>query len=214
MNPKAGKIFCDDTKRYRKIDDEATKNYEYTGNTRKVGSVRCAEFKCGNETFFQPWSSDANLRKKGEQNVSSKLNTRQVRAIVRAFFFKDKDITQISLARKFAEKYDVTPETIIEIAKGRAWKHVTIGYLVQLRAGNDVVENCVAATNKPKKAHKLSGSIAKFIVRDYMIHKLPVKVLAKKFCVSERSIQRILKGEAWREYTVPAIAEFSKWVLK
>lgn len=209
MNPKAGKIFCADTKRYRILSNKDVKNYEYTGRTQKVGSVSCAEFRCDGKTFLQPWG-DIHLRKPGESNISAKLTTKQVRSIVREVYTKtDKQVTFVSLA----QKYGVNPKTIAGIAHGRAWRHVTVPYIKQLKAGNvEVVESCISATNKQtKKFHKLNGSIAKFIVRDHFVNKLTVKVLAKKFCVSERSIQRILKGEAWKEYTVPAITEFSKW---
>lgn len=205
MNPLPGKIFCKETKRFRKVDRKKAKQYKYTGVTEKIGSVRCAQFECNGELFLQPWN-EAKLRKPGESNISAKLTTKQVRAIVRSALLNK---TQ---TKTLAERYDVNPSTIRDIVSGRSWRHVTIGYIKQIRAGNvDVVERCVEASNKKKSPHKLSPSMAKFIVRDHFINKVAVKDLAKKFCVSIRSIQRIIKGDAWKEVTVPAIAEFSKW---
>jgi len=205
MNPMPGKIFCKDTKKYRTVDRSKAKNYKYTGVTEKIGSVRCAQFEYNGELFLQPWN-EARLRKPGESNISAKLKTKQVRAIVRAVLVNKTPI------KVLAEKYDVDPSTIRSIASGRSWRHVTIGYIKQIRAGNvNAVEECVEASNRKKSSHKLSPGMARFIVRDHFINKIPVKALAAKFCVSVRSIQRIVKGDAWKETTLPAIAEFSKW---
>jgi len=205
MNPMPGKIFCKETKRYRKLDSEETKQYKYTGVTEKIGTVRCAQFECNGDIFLQPWN-EARLRKPGENNISAKLKTKQVRAIVRAV------LVNKTSAKVLAERYNVDPSTIRSIASGRSWRHVTVGYIKQIIAGNiDVVEECVEASNRKNSSHKLSPGMAKFIVRDHFINKVPVKALAKKFCVSVRSIQRIIKGDVWKEATLPAIAEFSKW---
>lgn len=205
MNPIPGKIFCKGTSRYRTVDRKEAKQYKYTGVTEKVGTVRCAQFECNGELFLQPWN-DIRLRKPGESNISAKLTTKQVRAIVRSY------LVNKTPAKVLAERYSVNESTIRSIVSGRSWRHVTIGYIKQIKAGNvDAVEKCVEASNRKKSPHKLSPSLAKFIVRDHFINKIPIKALATKFCVSVRSIQRIIKGDAWKETTIPALAEFSKW---
>lgn len=212
MKPKAVKSFCPDTKRFIFLDEDQVENFDYVGKTEKVGSVRCAVFKNKDgKALYQPWEKFSFLRRKGEKNINSKLKTYQVRQIVKDVYLKPQgEVTFKSIA----DRYGVTEETISDIAHGRAWYHVTVGLIAQLKAGNKtVLDACITASNKEprKKNVKLNASLAKFIVRDHMLNKISVKKLADKFNLSESSIRRIVTGKVWKSATVPAIAEFTKW---
>jgi plasmid maintenance system antidote protein VapI len=211
MNPKATTIYNPDNKSYVSLSEDQVKDYSYTGQTEKVGSVRCAVFTKDGKKYYQPWDKLSFLRRRGENNISAKLTTAQVRAIVKEAYTKNQsDVTYNSLA----EKYGVKPERISDIVNGRAWRHVTVGLIAQLRAGNkEVLDSCVSASNKQprKKNIKLNASLAKFIVRDHLLNKISIQDLANKFNLSESSVRRIVTGKAWKEATIPAIAEFSKW---
>jgi plasmid maintenance system antidote protein VapI len=195
MNPKATTIYNPDNKSYVSLSEDQVKDYSYTGQTEKVGSVRCAVFTKDGKKYYQPWDKLSFLRRRGENNISAKNQS---------------DVTYNSLA----EKYGVKPERISDIVNGRAWRHVTVGLIAQLRAGNkEVLDSCVSASNKQprKKNIKLNASLAKFIVRDHLLNKISIQDLANKFNLSESSVRRIVTGKAWKEATIPAIAEFSKW---
>lgn len=205
------KVYCVETKQY--IEQDNVRQYQITGKTEKVGNIRCAVLKRDSDgkTYLKPWDQIANLRRPGENNISAKLKTAQVREIVKEAYTNPKsEVTFVSLA----EKYGVQPETISNIVHGRAWRHVTRGLIQQLVNGNKaVLENCVSASNDMKRKNtKLNPSMAKFIVRDYIINKIPIPKLADKYLLSISAIRRVVTGKSWKATTLPAIDEFSKWV--
>lgn len=70
------KVYCAKTKRFQNQDN--VKDYNVTGETRRLGSVRCAVLKRegDNQTYLKPWDQIANLRVPGEGNIGAKLTTR------------------------------------------------------------------------------------------------------------------------------------------
>jgi hypothetical protein len=204
------RVFCVETGRFQ--NQENVKDYHITGETRRLGSVRCAVLRRDGDgrTYLKPWDQISNLRVPGEGNISAKLTTRLVRQIVKEAYTKTRDETTF---KAMGEKYGVTAGTISDIVHGRAWRHVTVGLIQQLQNGNqEVLDSVVSASNDMKrKTTKLSGSIAKFMVRDHYLNKIPVKKLAEKYLVSESAARRVVTGKAWHAATIPAIAEYSKW---
>jgi len=216
MNPKASKIFCIETNKYLTLNSTETSQYTYNGNTQTVNSIRCATFRKEGDTntYCQPWENLAFIRVQGEKNISAKLKTVQVRQIVKDVYTKQQgDVTYESLATK----YGVTADTIASIAIGQSWRHVTVGLIAQLKAGNkEVLESVISASNKAprKKNVKLNGSLAAFIVRDHMLNKIPINKLADKFNLDPASIRRVVNGKAWMATTIPAIAACAKFLVK
>ena len=155
------KVFCVDTKRY--INDDSINELTVTGQTQKLGSVRCAVLRREGDsrTYLKPWDTVAFLRRPGEQNISAKLKTKQVRQIVKDAYLKPHD--EVTFA-SMAEQYGVTAKTISDIVHGRAWRHVTVGLIAQLKSGNkEVLESCVSASNNLRRKNtKLNASMAKF----------------------------------------------------
>jgi hypothetical protein len=204
------RVYCVETGRYQNQDN--IHDYKITGATQQVGSVRCAVLKRDgdNRTYLKPWDQVSFLRRPGEQNIAAKLTTRQVRAIVKEAYTKTQDETTF---KAMGEKYGVTANTISDIVHGKSWRHVTVGLIEQLKNGNkEVLESVVSASNDMKrKSTKLNASIAKFMVRDHLLNKIPVKKLAEKYLVSESAARRVVTGKAWQAATVPALAEYSKW---
>lgn len=204
------RVYCVETGRYQ--NQENVQDYKITGATQRLGSIRCAVLRKEGDsrTYLKPWDQISNLRVPGEGNISAKLTTRQVRAIVKEAYTKTRDETTF---KELGEKYGVTASHISDIVHGRSWRHVTVGLIQQLQNGNvEVLDSVVSASNDMKrKTTKLNGSIAKFMVRDHYLNKIPVKKLAEKYLVSESAARRVVTGKAWHEATVPAIAEYSKW---
>lgn len=210
------KVYCVETNSY--IDQNNILDFNVTGETRKLGSVRCAVLRKDGDsnTYLKPWDQIVFLRQRGEKNISSKLNNTTVRNIIKAAYSPTKHTTFVSLAKR----YGVTPDTIANIVYGRAWTHITLKLIDQLRSGlsfeqieakrQQMLASVITASND-QKTKKLSPSLAKFMVRDHYINKIPVKKLASKYLVSESSVRRVVTGKAWAETTAPAIAEFSKW---
>lgn len=204
------RIYCVDTKRFQIQGN--IREYQVTGETQSLGSIRCAVLRKEGDsrTYLKPWDQIANLRIPGENNISAKLTNRQVRALVKEAFTKSHDETTfVSLG----QKYGITASHASDIANGRAWRHITVPLIEQLKNSNKgVSDSVISASNKLKrKKNKLSPSVAKFMVRDHYINKVSVDLLAAKYMVSKTTAQRVVTGKLWKETTVPAIAEFSKW---
>ena len=204
------KVFCKETKSYLIQDDY--KKFKITGQTEKMGNISCAVLKRegDNKTYLKPWDMIKRLNQPGQLNIGAKLNNEKVRAIVKAAYTKGCDEVTF---KELAEEHGVTTKTISSIVHGHAWRHITRPLIVQLIRGNkEVVDSCISASNKlQRKTNKLNGSIAKFMVRDHLINKVPIKSLAAKYCISESSARRVVTGKAWREYTLPMIADCFKW---
>lgn len=205
------RVYCVETKRFH--NQENILDYKITGETQTLGTIRCAVLRKEGDsrTYLKPWDQISNLRIPGENNISAKLTTRQVRALVKEAFTKTHDETTfVSLG----EKYGITAAHASDIANGRAWRHVTLGLIEQLKNGNkEVLDSVISASNKLKrKKNKLSPSVAKFMVRDHYLNKISVDKLATKYMVSKTTAQRVVTGKVWKEATVPAIAEYGKWV--
>ena len=200
------KAYHKKTKTY--IDIESVNTFNRTGKTETREGVRCAVLKKpgSNEHYLVPWDNLVFLKIQGEKNVSAKLKTIQVRQMIVDFYTqKGNKITRQTLATK----YGVSVSTVSDILNGKAWHRVSIPTIRQCKSGNANVLNVVKATNTLRNSKlKLNENMAKFIVRDHYLNKFKVKDLATKFCVSVRSIQRIVTGKAWASVTVPAIAQF------
>lgn len=203
------KVYHKRSKSYIEVD--SVKNFSQIGRTETHDGVRCAVMKKEGSTahYLVPYDSFCLIKVKGEKNISAKLKTSQVRQMIVDYHTqKDNSITIKSLA----EKYKVSAGTISGILNGKSWCHVSIPTIRQIQNGNTKVLSTVSASNSALRNTKLklNENMAKFIVRDYYLNKFKVKDLAVKFCVSVRSIQRIVSGQAWSVATLPAIAEFKK----
>lgn len=204
------KLFCASTNTF--IEDEFSK-YKLTGATEKMNSVRCAVFIGEDgQKYLKPWDSFVHVRKFGEANKFAKLTTLEVKEIIKTFYF-DKDVTMKFLG----DKYGVTARTISGLVKGTGWRHITRKLIRQIRDGEDINKPVVqakvvqASNTRRKRNTKISAPIAKFIVRDHFVNKIKPESLAEKYCLSDSSIKRILSGKAWKEVTIPAIAEYKVW---
>lgn len=192
MRPKFGDIVSVDNKQLVNIDDSNFSNYKYTGNTVVAeNGVRCATFTDSKGlVYMQPWAIAGRFRRQGELNAGAFLKTDQVREMVRSFVLDKTDVPTLAL------KYNITESHCQNIVTGNSWRHVTINLIAQLRNGNLALATVVY--NKPKAKRKLSPSLIPFIRKDRTDQKMTTKALAKKYCVSERQIQRIVSGKAWK----------------
>lgn len=125
----------------------------------------------------------------GEENYMSKLTNEQgLEVYRRAVAGENKHL--------LAKEFGITPRHVDDIKNVRIRIGVTLNYLngessVQQKSGK-------VKTATRDKRKKLSISIAKFIHSDAKVQKMNVKQLAKKYCVSPRTIQRILKGDMYK----------------
>ena len=130
--------------------------------------------------------------KKGEDNISSKLSNKDgISIFERARAGEDKGL--------LAKEFGVSKDYVRKIARIETRVAITMNHI------NGVVERKVAdvSSASPTKNKKLSRALAGFIRKDSaknpssQMH-LSVAQLSKKYCVSTRTIQRILKGEMYR----------------
>jgi DNA-binding NarL/FixJ family response regulator len=127
--------------------------------------------------------------KPGEENYMAKLSNAQGLEI---FQRASKGESNAALASEFK----VAESTVSAIKNLRTRTRVTLEYL---NGGTKKAETAKAVVATRNKGHKLSPSMAIFIRRDKDVNRLTVKQIATKYCVTERTIQRIVKGEMYEE---------------
>jgi hypothetical protein len=126
--------------------------------------------------------------KPGEDNYSAKLSNEQAISIYHRANAGEKTAA-------LAAEFNIGTGVISAIKSLRAWRGTILASI------NGVTKQKPAKATVASRARgkKLSPSLANFIRKDHAVMKLPVKVLAKKYCVSQRTIQRILKGDMWQQ---------------
>lgn len=124
----------------------------------------------------------------GEENYMSKLSNEQGLEI-----FRRANLGETS--QTLAKEFGVSERYVNDIKNVRTRISVTLDYLNGTTEKKEPAKAVVASRNKGKK---LSPSMARFIHADSKVQKMTVKQIAKKYCVSERTIQRILKGDMYR----------------
>lgn len=122
----------------------------------------------------------------GEQNYSAKLSDAQG---IEVFQRANAGESRADLAKEFG----ISEGYVSDIKNIRTRVRVTLNYL-DGAPKDEPTKAVVAARNKNKK---LSLSLAEFIRSDKKTLNMETKALAKKYCVSDRTIQRILKGEMY-----------------
>lgn len=123
----------------------------------------------------------------GEDNYMAKLtNAQGIEVYKRAVNGEDR--------ATIAQEFGISKHTVSDIKNLRARTSVTLNYL----NGTPEAKQSEAVVAQRKKGKKLSESLAKFIRSDKVTQKLTTKQLAKKYCVSDRTIQRILRGDMYK----------------
>jgi Mor family transcriptional regulator len=126
------------------------------------------------------------LCKPGEDNISAKLSNAQgIEIFTRA--------NNGESSKDLAKEYNVSVKYVNDIKAIRTRISITLDHMNNVQSVKPA--NVIQA--KANKGKKLSESLAKFIRKDSE-NKIPVKSLAKKYCVTERTIQRILKGQMYQ----------------
>ena len=123
----------------------------------------------------------------GEKNINAKLTDDQA---VEIFKRSNNGESRIALAAEFK----VSVDTVTEIKNQRSWIRTTRDFM----SGKEKVIPAVATVASRNKNKKLSPSLANFIRKDKVNMKMTTKQLAKKYCVSDRTIQRIIKGDMYK----------------
>lgn len=122
----------------------------------------------------------------GEQNYSAKLTDAQGLEVFRR---ANEGESRADLAKEFG----ISEGYVSEIKNIRTRVRVTLDYLND-SPKKEPAKVAVASRNKNKK---LSPALAEFVRSDKKNLNMKTKDLAKKYCVSDRTIQRILKGEMY-----------------
>ena len=126
--------------------------------------------------------------KPGEENIKSKLTNEQgIEVFKRAMSGE--------AHADIAADYGITAGTVGSIKNLRARTGITLSYLI----GKEKKKPSPALVAKRNKGTKLSPSLARFIRRDNKEMRLTSKQLSHKYCVSQRTIQRILKGDMYKD---------------
>lgn len=143
-----------------------------------------------NEQIMQSLAAIRFIRcKPGEENINAKLSNEQgIEVFQRAMAGESHE--------DLAEEFDITTGTVSRIKNLRARTRVTLDFL----NGNEkkAVKTAVIVA-KRNKGKKLSLSLARMVRSDFAVQRISIKELAKKYCVSVRTIQRILKNEMYKE---------------
>lgn len=124
----------------------------------------------------------------GEQNYNSKLTDAEGLEIFRR-------ANEGESRKELATEFGVSEDYVSDIKNIRTRVGITLNYLNGVEK-TEPAKAVVATRNKNKK---LSPSLAKFIRSDSKVQNMNTKQLAKKYCVSDRTIQRILKGDMYPE---------------
>lgn len=122
----------------------------------------------------------------GEQNYSAKLSDAQGLEVFRR---ANAGESRAELAKEFG----ISEGYVSEIKNIRTRVRVTLNYL-DGAPKTEPAKVVVATRNKNKK---LSPALAEFVRSDKKNLNMETKALAQKYCVSDRTIQRILKGEMY-----------------
>lgn len=127
--------------------------------------------------------------KPGEDNYMAKLtNAQGIEIFQRASKGEDHKV--------LAKEFGITESYVNDIKNMRARTSITLNFLSGDTKKAVAAKAVVASRNKGKK---LSPSLAKFIRNDRVVLKLNVKTLSTKYCVTPRTIQRVLKGDMYKE---------------
>lgn len=124
----------------------------------------------------------------GEQNYNSKLTDAEGLEIFRR-------ANEGESRKELAAEFGVSEDYVSDIKNIRTRVGITLNYLNGVEK-KEPAKTVVASRNKNKK---LSPGLAKFIRSDHKVQNMNTKQLAKKYCVSDRTIQRILKGDMYPE---------------
>ena len=126
--------------------------------------------------------------KPGEENCNSKLtNAQGIDIFKRASMGESR--------QDLAKEFGVSPDTVSDIKNLRARTGITLAFL----NGEEKQKPAPALLAKRDKHTKLSPSLARFIRKDNVEQRLNSKQLSQKYCVSQRTIQRILKGDMYKD---------------
>lgn len=126
--------------------------------------------------------------KPGEDNCNSKLtNDQGIEVFKRAMEGENHEA--------LAQEFGIAARTVGDIKNFRARAGITLAYL----DGRQKQKPPPALVAKRNKGNKLSPSLARFIRKDNKEQRLNSKQLAQKYCVSQRTIQRILKGDMYKD---------------
>jgi ribosome-binding protein aMBF1 (putative translation factor) len=146
-----------------------------------------------NEEIMQSLQAIRFIRcKPGEDNCNAKLtNAEGIEIFQRA-------INGESI-KVLAKEFNVSEKTIRDIDSISTRANITLEFINNSINGIDnKIEQTKGIIAKRNKGKKLSSSLASFIRRDRKNLLLTTKQLAKKYCVSTRTIQRILKGDMYK----------------
>jgi hypothetical protein len=124
----------------------------------------------------------------GEENYNSKLTNAEGLEVFRR-------ANEGESRKDLAAEFGVSERYVSDIKNIRTRVGITLAYL----DGAEKKEPAKATVASRNKNKKLSPALAKFIRSDNKVQKMNVKQLAKKYCVTDRTIQRILKGDMYPE---------------
>lgn len=148
-----------------------------------------AVFEKNNIRVYQSLAYIRKVRlKPGEDNISAKLtNAESFDILVRANSGeKPKDL---------AQEFNISTDYVRDIKNFKA----RIGtHLKMLNKLENPVNDAKTVVASALKNHKLSPGLASFIRKDRQVMRMSVKDLAKKYCVSTRTIQRILANQMYK----------------
>lgn len=123
----------------------------------------------------------------GEDNFQSKITNKQsIDIYTRA--------NSGESSKSLALEFNISANHVNSIKNLRSRATVTLNHFNEVKP----IEKGECVVAKPNKGKKLSKKIAEFIIKDNKILKLSTKVLAKKYCVSQRTIQKIIKGDMYK----------------
>lgn len=141
-----------------------------------------------NEEVWQTLRSIRWVRlRPGEDNINSKLTNNQTVELWEA-------AVAGASRQELADKYQISVKSVNQIVNFRQRRTIILNHLNGIAAPK--AQSLRRAS--PLKGKKLSPGLAGFIRKDHVDMKLNTKALAHKYCVSRRTIQRVLKGEMYR----------------
>jgi transcriptional regulator with XRE-family HTH domain len=186
-SPIPGRAIDLKTRKWVDLSLKDLKSFKFKKTTYLWGGKEYAIFENGIQEIAQTLQTLRFVRcKPGEDNIASKLSNKQgIEIYERAISEKE---TQSEIAKDFG----VTEQYVSKIKNLRARTQITRNYIKGVEPSNP------AKQAKRDKNKRLSAKIAEFIRKDKIVMKLTTSALAKKYCVTRSTINKILANKMYK----------------
>jgi hypothetical protein len=185
--PIPGRALDLKTREWISISQKDLNSFKFKKTAFLWGGKEYAVFENGFQEIAQTLQTLRFVRcKPGEDNIASKLSNKQgIEIYERAISEKE---TQAEIAKDFS----ITEKYVSDIKNLRARTQITRNYIKGIESPSPTKQA------KRDKNKRLSAKIAEFVRKDKLVMKLTTSALAKKYCVTRSTINKILANKMYK----------------